>query len=155
MDLKVLHNFLVVAQEGNITKAAALVHLTQSALSRQIQALERDLGVKLLERQKYRVSLTAEGMLLQRRACELLSLEQQARTELQPDTLPEVATCFYCGNSPEAKAAVAELLHDFGWSDTFDLGSIEMARYTEMLGAFWVPVYQQLGSMHWGLRLVR
>ena len=46
-----------------------------------------------------------------------------------------------------------EILHDFGWTDTFDMGDISMSR--EMLGAFWVPVFGQLNTMHWGFRLVR
>lgn len=73
----------------------------------------------------------------------------------RPQALPEPITGFYCGNDAEAKAAVAQLLHDFGWKDTFDLGDISMSRYTEMLGAFWVPLYKQLGHMNWGLKLVR
>ena len=73
----------------------------------------------------------------------------------RPQVLPESITGFYCGNDAEAKAAVAQLLHDFGWKDTFDLGDISMSRYTEMLGAFWVPLYNQLGHMNWGLKLVR
>ena len=48
-----------------------------------------------------------------------------------------------------------EILHDFGWTDTFDMGDISMSRYTEMLGAFRVPVFGQLNTMHWGFRFVR
>ena len=48
-----------------------------------------------------------------------------------------------------------EILHDFGWTDTFDMGDISMSRYTEMLGAFWFPVFGQLNTMHWGFRFVR
>ncbi len=69
--------------------------------------------------------------------------------------LPEPVTGFYCGNDAQAKEAVRVLLLDFGWQDTFDLGDISMSRYTEMLGAFWVPVFGQLKTMTWGLRLVR
>nr|AWI67042.1 dehydrogenase [Piromyces sp.] len=69
--------------------------------------------------------------------------------------LSEPVTSFYCGNDTEAKEAVKKILNDFGWSDTFDMGDISMSRYTEMLGAFWVPVYGQLGSMQWGFKLVR
>mgnify|MGYP005771916671 CR=1 FL=1 len=72
-----------------------------------------------------------------------------------PGELTEEPTGFYCGNDAGAKASVADILKDFGWTDTFDLGDISMARYTEMLGAFWVPLLEQLGTMHWGFRLVR
>jgi predicted dinucleotide-binding enzyme len=72
-----------------------------------------------------------------------------------PEKLKEPVTGFYCGNDKQAKAEVKEILQDFGWQDTFDLGNISMSRYTEMLGAFWVPVLGQLGTMQWGFRLVR
>lgn len=72
-----------------------------------------------------------------------------------PQQLPETVTGFYCGNDVEAKGMVAELLKDFGWQDTMDLGDISMSRYTEMLGAFWPAVYGQLKHMNWGFKLVR
>lgn len=58
-----------------------------------------------------------------------------------PGELSEPVTGFYCGNDAEAKEAVRQILADFGWQETFDMGDISMSRYTEMLGAFWVPVY--------------
>ena len=68
MELRVLKYFLVVAREENITKAAALLHVTQPTLSRQLMGLEEELGVKLFRRGKYHVALTDDGMLLRRRA---------------------------------------------------------------------------------------
>ena len=82
MDIQVLSTFLLVAREGNITKAAELVHLTQSTLSRQMIGLEKELGVQLLERQKYSVILTEEGMMFRRRAQETVTLSEMARDEL-------------------------------------------------------------------------
>ena len=58
MDLRVLRYFLAVAREENITKAAALLHVTQPTLSRQLMQLEEELGVKLFRRSQYRVVLT-------------------------------------------------------------------------------------------------
>ena len=72
-----------------------------------------------------------------------------------PGELAEPITGFYCGNDDKAKEVVNQILHDFGWEDTFDIGDITMSRYTEMLGAFWVPVYGKVGNMDWGFRLVR
>ena len=72
-----------------------------------------------------------------------------------PSKLAEPITGFYCGNDKDAKKVVDGILHDFGWTDTFDIGDISMSRYTEMMGAFWVPVYGQLKNMNWGLRLVK
>ena len=72
-----------------------------------------------------------------------------------PQKLTEPVTGFYCGNDKDAKEVVRGILTDFGWTDTFDLGDISMSRYTEMLGAIWVPIYGKLGNMDWGFRLVR
>lgn len=72
-----------------------------------------------------------------------------------PQHLSDDATGFYCGNDAQAKSEVAKLLADFGWVDTMDLGNISMARYTEMLGAFWPAVYGRLKNMDWGFKLIR
>lgn len=83
MELRVLRYFLAVAREENITKAAALLHVTQPTLSRQLMQLEEDLGVKLFRRSQYRVILTEDGMLLRRRAQEIVELADKAGRELQ------------------------------------------------------------------------
>ena len=82
MELRVLKYFLVAAREENITKAAALLHVTQPTLSRQLMQLEEELGVKLFRRGKYRVSLTEDGMLLRRRAQEIVELAEKTEQEL-------------------------------------------------------------------------
>ena len=88
MELRVLKYFLAVAQEENITKAAALLHLTQPTLSRQLMQLEDELGVQLFHRSRYHIVLTEDGMLLRRRAQELVDLaEKIAREFHQKDQL--------------------------------------------------------------------
>lgn len=82
MELRVLRYFLAVAREENITRAASLLHVTQPTLSRQIQQLEEELGVKLFRRSQYRVILTDDGMLLRRRAQEIVELADKAQREL-------------------------------------------------------------------------
>lgn len=83
MELRVLNYFLTVAREENITRAAQLLHLTQPTLSRQLIQLEEELGVQLFHRGKHSVSLTEEGMLLRRRAQELVSLSEKTKLELR------------------------------------------------------------------------
>ena len=83
MELRVLKYFLVVAREENITRAAALLHVTQPTLSRQLMQLEEELGVKLFRRGKYHVSLTEDGMLLRRRAQEIAELAEKTEQEFQ------------------------------------------------------------------------
>ncbi len=82
MEFRVLKYFLMVAREENITKAAALLHLTQPTLSRQLMQLEEELGVKLFHRSKHRIILTEDGMLLKRRAQEIVSLSDKTVQEL-------------------------------------------------------------------------
>ncbi len=83
MEIRVLKYFLMVAREENITKAAELLHLTQPTLSRQLMQLEEELGVKLFHRGKHRITLTEDGMLLRRRAEEIVSLSEKTKEDLR------------------------------------------------------------------------
>ena len=82
MELRVLKYFLLVAREENITRAANLLHITQPTLSRQLMQLEDELGVTLFIRSKRHITLTEDGLLLQRRAEELVSLAEKTIAEL-------------------------------------------------------------------------
>ena len=68
MDVRQLEMFRAVAEEGSFTKAAVRLHVSQSAVSRQLQLLEAELGGPLLHRSIKGVTLTAEGELLLRTA---------------------------------------------------------------------------------------
>ena len=81
MEIRVLKYFLTVAEVGNITKAANLMHLTQPTLSRQLQDLEKELGQKLFVRGNHSISLTPEGMLLKKRAEEIIELVEKTENE--------------------------------------------------------------------------
>lgn len=83
MEIRVLRYFLTVAREQNITRAAENLHMTQPTLSRQLAALEDDLGVKLFTRTGRKIRLTEEGILLKRRALEILELEEKTVEELR------------------------------------------------------------------------
>lgn len=83
MELRVLKYFLVVAREENITRAAQLLHITQPTLSRQLIQLEEELGVTLFKRSKYRIVLTDDGMLLRRRAQEIVDLAEKTQMEFE------------------------------------------------------------------------
>ena len=82
MELRVLNYFLMVAREGNITKAAELLHVTQPTLSRQLSQLEVELGVKLFQRGQHGITLTEDGLLLRRRAQEIVALAAKTEREL-------------------------------------------------------------------------
>lgn len=73
MELRQLRYFVAVAEEGSISRAAKKIFLTQPALSRQIRALEEEIGQCLLERQAHSIRLTPVGEALLREAGELLT----------------------------------------------------------------------------------
>lgn len=73
MDLRHLRYFVVVAEEGNITRAAERLHIAQPPLSRQIQQLEEELGVPLLVRGSRPLTLTEAGQFFYAHARQLLS----------------------------------------------------------------------------------
>ena len=81
MEIRVLRYFLAVAREESITAAANFLHLTQPTLSRQIHDLEEELGQQLLIRKSHRVLLTPEGMLLRKRAEEIIAMVDKTEAE--------------------------------------------------------------------------
>lgn len=85
MELRVLQYFLAVAREQNISSAAESLHLSQPTLSTQLKALEEELGKQLLIRGtkgSRKVLLTEEGMLLRKRAEEILELVRMTEREI-------------------------------------------------------------------------
>src|ERR1043165_981985 len=72
MELRQLRYFVAVAEEGNISHAAQKIFLTQPALSRQIKALEDEIGQCLLKREAHSIHITAAGEVLLREGRELL-----------------------------------------------------------------------------------
>ncbi len=91
MELRPLRSFIAAAEDGNISRAAQRLNLTQPALSRQIKGMEDDLGVALLERGAHSFSLTPAGELLLREGRLLLeradALEQRVRATAKAQTI--------------------------------------------------------------------
>ena len=83
MDLRVLRYFLTVAKEQSFTKAAEQLHITQPTLSRQLAALEEELETPLFKRGGHHITLTEEGILLKRRALEIIDLEDRLLDEFK------------------------------------------------------------------------
>ena len=83
MELRVLHYFLEAAREGNITHAAERLHISQPTLSKQLKELEGELGKKLFIRGNYNVRLTDEGMLLRKRAEDILEMVDKTEEEFK------------------------------------------------------------------------
>ncbi|MDD3184152.1 MAG: LysR family transcriptional regulator [Anaerostipes sp.] len=83
MKLRVLRYFLEVAREENITRAASFLHVSQPTMSRQLKELEEELGKKLFIRSNYSVKLTEEGMLLRKRAEDILDMVDKTTAEFK------------------------------------------------------------------------
>ena len=86
MELRVLRYFLTVAREENITKAAELLHVSQPAISRQLAQLEAELGVKLFTRGNHHITLTEDGLMLRRRAQEIVALADKTQRDFHQHT---------------------------------------------------------------------
>ena len=91
MDLRILRYFLAVAEDGNITRAATRLHVSQPALSTQLAALENELGQKLFERGARGIALTEKGVALKRRADDLVDLAERIESEIKSDDNGELA----------------------------------------------------------------
>ncbi|WP_087064132.1 LysR family transcriptional regulator [Intestinibacillus massiliensis] len=83
MEIRVLRYFLEVAREGNITRAAERLHVSQPTLSKQLKDLEGELGKKLFARSNYSIKLTDEGMLLRKRAEDILDMVDKTADEFK------------------------------------------------------------------------
>lgn len=114
MEIRILNYFLTVAREQNITRAAKQLHITQPTLSRQLAALEEELGTKLFVRGSRKVCLTEEGVLLKRRALEILDLEEKTIEEIKErGELIEGSVTIGCGefDAVEELAKICESFH--------------------------------------------
>ena len=96
MELRVLKYFLAVCREENISAAAETLHVSQPTLSRQLMDLEDELGKKLFIRGNRKITLTKEGMLLRRRAAEILDIVDKTETDIRSSE-NEIAGDIYIG----------------------------------------------------------
>ena len=81
MEIRVLRYFLETAREGNMSRAAERLHISQPTMSKQIKELETELGAKLFIRSNFSVRLTDAGMLLRKRAEDILDLVDKTTAE--------------------------------------------------------------------------
>ena len=81
MEIRTLRYFLEVAREENMTRAAEILHISQPALSKQLKSLEEELGKKLFTRHSFSIKLTDEGILLKKRAEDLVLMADRIKNE--------------------------------------------------------------------------
>lgn len=156
MELRPLRSFIAAAEEGNISRAAARLHLTQPALSRQIKGLEDELGVMLLERGAHSFSLTPAGELLMKDGRVLLEradiLEQRVRATAMAQNIR-------VGYSPSLSAGILSpaieaftQVHPKARVELFDLTSHEMAEGLQkgtLDVVVTVPMIKELADIQW------
>lgn len=113
MEIRVLRYFLMTAREENITRAAELLHITQPTLSRQLMQLEEELGTKLFERSSHSIRLTEDGMLLRRRAQELVQLADSVEKEFRHSKEEISGTISIGSGETGSMQELAEIIRDF------------------------------------------
>lgn len=110
MELRVLRYFLTIAREGSITNAANVLHVTQPILSRQIHDLEEELGQRLFVRGSRNMSLTAEGMILRKRAEEIISMVDKTEAEFHSMSNVVSGDIYIGGGETEAVKLIAQIV---------------------------------------------
>ena len=113
MEIRVLKYFLAVVREESITKAAEVLHITQPTLSRQLTQLEEEIGVKLFDRGTRKIILTDAGMLLRRRAEEIIALTDKTVQELLTQEEQVEGVISIGGGELGAMEQIAELCGTF------------------------------------------
>lgn len=112
MDIRVLRYFLAVTREESISGAAESLHMTQPTLSRQLMDLEEEIGKKLLIRGNRRITLTEEGMLLRKRATEILDLVDKTEAELMAPDEAVGGDIYIGGGETDAMRLIARIAND-------------------------------------------
>lgn len=111
MDIRVLRYFLATAREQNITRAAETLHIAQPSLSKQLMELEAELGKQLLIRGKRRITLTADGILLRKRAEEIVALLEKTEQEIASTDQDISGTVAIGGTPRQCVLEAASALH--------------------------------------------
>lgn len=112
MEIRVLRYFLAIAREGSITNAASFLHVTQPTLSRQIRDLEEELGQKLFTRGSHNMTLTTEGMILRKRAEEIISMVDKTEAEFNAMENVVSGDIYIGGGETEAIRLIARIAHE-------------------------------------------
>lgn len=112
MDIRVLQYFLAVAREESITRAAETLNMTQPPLSRQLKDLEEEVGKQLLIRGSKKVTLTEDGMLLRKRAEEMIALMEKTKSELSSSDENISGEIHMGSGETEAVSTIAKVAKD-------------------------------------------
>ncbi len=109
MEIRVLKYFLAVARELSISAAADTLHITQPTLSRQLMDLEEELGTQLIIRSSKKLSLTADGMRLKKRAEDIVTLADKTKAEFLSDNSLINGDIYIGGGETDAMRLIARI----------------------------------------------
>ena len=165
MELRTLQYFLAVTKEENITRAAESLHISQPYLSKQLMELENEFGKQLLIRGKRKITLTEDGIILRKRAEEILSLVQKTEADLSSDN-PQISGEITIGGNPtmtvlntasRLRSQYPDVYFQFYSSDAIDVlerlehGSIDFAIFLEPIDISEFDYIPLPESSRWGL----
>lgn len=165
MDIRLLRYFLAVAREENITRAAESLHIAQPSLSKQLTNLEQELGKKLLIRGKRKITLTEDGILLRRRADEIVALLEKTEREISSDiskisgkiAIGGTSTRTILQSAAALRAKAPDVQFHFYSSDATDVaerldhGSLDFAILLEPVDTLKYEYISLPDSSRWGL----
>lgn len=166
MDIRLLRYFLTVAKEQNFTKAAEQLNITQPTLSRQLSALEEELGTSLFIRENRNITLTEAGILLKRRALEIIDLEEKMIDEIKAsEELIEGTISIGCGEfaAVETLAEICKIykekypmvqiaLHTATADSVYDMmnqGLVDIGLFMEPVNTEGLDYIRIMDSDHW------
>ena len=167
MEVRLLRYFLAVAREENITRAAESLHISQPSLSKQLMEFEQAIGKQLLIRGKRKITLTEQGVLLRKRADEILSLVEKTERELNADAT-QISGEVAIGGNPTAsvlkaaarlRAVHPSICFQFYSSDATDVqerlkhGSLDFSVFLEPIDTMQYEYVSLPDSSRWGLLL--
>ena len=165
MELRTLQYFLAVTKEENITRAAESLHISQPYLSKQLMDLENEFGKQLLIRGKSKTTLTEDGVILRKRAEEILSLVEKTEYDLSSNN-PQISGEITIGGNPtmtilntasRIRSQYPDVHFQFYSSDAVDVlerlehGSIDFAIFLEPIDISEYDYISLPESSRWGL----
>lgn len=112
MEIRVLKYFLAVAREGSVTGAANSLHLTQPTLTRQLQDLEKELKQQLFVRGKHKIVLTPEGIILRKRAQEIIDMVEKTQAEFRSIHDIVSGDIYIGGGETDSMQYIAEIIKE-------------------------------------------
>lgn len=112
MEIRVLQYFLAIAREESISGAAEYLHITQPTLSRQMKDLEDEFGKQLFIRGNRKITLTDDGMLLRKRAEEIINLVDKTQIEMNSSNNQLNGDIYIGGGETEGLQLITKIIKE-------------------------------------------